>query len=85
MPSHNETKIHVSTNLHVCIENLDEGGERKRKNICAALKNEPDFNLKTFSKKRKGDEASYSVLGLSPGTMFLTLVHKSHAPPLAMA
>lgn len=29
MPSYNKTKIYVSTNLHVCIENLDKGVEKE--------------------------------------------------------
>ena len=52
MPSHNETKIHVSTNLHVCIENLDEGGERKRKKYMRRSKKRTGLQPKNVFEKR---------------------------------
>jgi len=40
----------------MCIENLDKGGERKRKIYTPLYRNEPDFNLKTFFEKKGGNE-----------------------------
>ena len=54
MPSHNETKIHVSTNLHVCIENLDEGGERKRKKYMRRSKKRTGLQPKNVFEKKGG-------------------------------
>jgi len=81
MPSYNETKIHVSTNLHVYRESR-QGWRKKTENIYAALQKRTGLQPKNFFEKR--GVTSYSVLGLSPGTMFLNLVHALHMAPIAM-